>query len=258
MPSVREYDPAPGSSCAYSCPSAPSDSAGRGDQIRARRSPVLRTRTSGGLRLGTGSFVGPVVHLSRLNGQALVLVPWPRALLVGEVGSSQPLQRRAELICLGHPPAEALAHADRQPRRCSPSISSTWTAQWLPALNCLFVMEVSSRSLHILGVYRQPGDRVGLFRDESGPVRRLAADGRRAGGRGGPGKVAVLPTWSRWPHPRYSLTRAKKLAIIVVDSGLVVDSVDYSAPNQPQNPNQPRSSPGWAHHGAPGHHYARW
>jgi hypothetical protein len=48
-----------------------------------------------------------------------------------------------------------------------------------------------------------------------------------------------------------SLTYAKKLDFIVVDSGLVVDSVDYSAPNQPQNPNQPRSSPGWAHHGEP-------
>jgi hypothetical protein len=43
----------------------------------------------------------------------------------------------------------------------------------------------------------------------------------------------------------YSLTCADKLALIVVDSGLVADPVGYSAPDPPQNPNQPRSSPGW-------------
>src|SRR5580693_3070601 len=53
------------------------------------------------------------------------------------------------------------------------------------------------------------------------------------------------------PSVHYSLTRAKKLALIVADSGLMVDSVGYSAPDPPQNPNPPRSSLGWAHRGAP-------
>jgi len=36
------------------------------------------------------------------------------ALLVGEVSPGEAFQRRAELICLGHPAAETLAHGDPQ------------------------------------------------------------------------------------------------------------------------------------------------
>ncbi len=42
------------------------------------------------------------------------MVRQPSALLVGEVSPGEAFQRRAELICLGHPSAETLADGDRQ------------------------------------------------------------------------------------------------------------------------------------------------
>ena len=62
------------------------------------------------------SVASPIVH-RRLgqDGQLRQVGAWILSvLLVGEVGTGEAFQRRAELICLGHPAAEALAHGDRQ------------------------------------------------------------------------------------------------------------------------------------------------
>jgi hypothetical protein len=75
--SVREYDPATGQLVRVLVPER---------SVEFRRPRGLRFGPGGRLYcvgedhvvafdFRTGSFVGPVVHLARLNGQALVLVP---------------------------------------------------------------------------------------------------------------------------------------------------------------------------------------
>jgi hypothetical protein len=77
VPSVREYDPVTGQLVRVLAPEA---------SVRFRRPRGLRFGPGGRLYcvgeehvvafdFGTGSFIGPVVQLPRLNGQALVLLP---------------------------------------------------------------------------------------------------------------------------------------------------------------------------------------
>jgi hypothetical protein len=106
------------------------------------------------------------------------------------------------------------------------------------------------------GNFCVPGDP--LAHSAMGRGRQKAgADGRRptcerpgvrTGRRPGGSPAHLVPPA---PSVCYSLTCTRKRSISVVDSGLVADPVDYSAPDPPPNPNPPRSSPGWAHRGAP-------
>jgi DNA-binding beta-propeller fold protein YncE len=77
VPSVREYDPGTGQLVRVFVPER---SVGFRRPRGLRFGPGERLYCVGedhvvAFDFGTGSFVGPVVHLSRLNGQALVLVP---------------------------------------------------------------------------------------------------------------------------------------------------------------------------------------
>jgi len=77
VPSVREYDPATGQLVRVF---VPEHSVGFRRPRGLRFGPGDRLYCVGedhvvAFDFRTGSFVGPVVHLSRLNGQALVLVP---------------------------------------------------------------------------------------------------------------------------------------------------------------------------------------
>ena|ERR1700722_10466854 len=66
----------PGSSCAPSRQNAPSNSAGRGHCGSGRMAAYcVGEGYVVAFDFRTGSFIGPVVHLARLNGQALVLLP---------------------------------------------------------------------------------------------------------------------------------------------------------------------------------------
>jgi len=73
------------------------------------------------------------------------------------------------------------------------------------------------------------------------PRSAPTGSGGRASGRAAGQGAFLVPLV---PSVHYSLTRTDQLTLIVVDPGLVADPVSCSAPDQPQNPDPPRSSPG--------------